>query len=287
MHDVRPETLLQAVARHRSRLFGDLPAPRRLEQLALLLAQLAALGIGAWRGQASVEWPVDSSLVRRLRIRSGSTGRTPRTTEPDVRGVERALVERARRAGLAQHLGELELLARLQHHGAATRLLDCTRNAYVALWFACREQLAVPGLLIGFRLREHAVHLNTEMLAWSMDKLLEHGERRPLWWQPRELSPRIAAQQAVLVFSTADEQPWGSVRLGGRSPLHLGDADHPGFGEVPGVAMIAVTPELKRTLNVAWDDTFGFGEETLFPDFDGFAAAHGVGRAIPPDFPIG
>ena len=34
---------------------------------------------------------------------------------------------------------ELELLADLQHHGAATCLLDFTRGALIALWFACEK----------------------------------------------------------------------------------------------------------------------------------------------------
>jgi hypothetical protein len=66
--------------------------------------------------------------------------------------VEKALIERARAAGLGSGLGELELLARLRHHGAATRLLDCSRNAFVALWFACRWEPDQDGVLIGFEL---------------------------------------------------------------------------------------------------------------------------------------
>ena len=38
-----------------------------------------------------------------------------------------------------KQLDDLELLADLQHHGAATCLIDFTRNALIALWFACKR----------------------------------------------------------------------------------------------------------------------------------------------------
>ena len=57
-----------------------------------------------------------------------------------------ALVEPARRHGFASNngvtLGDLEILAKLQHLGAATCLLDFTRNALVGLWMACNAENA-------------------------------------------------------------------------------------------------------------------------------------------------
>ena len=39
-----------------------------------------------------------------------------------------------------QRLSDLELLAELQHYGAATCLIDFTYNAQVALWMACQQR---------------------------------------------------------------------------------------------------------------------------------------------------
>jgi hypothetical protein len=252
-------------------LYGRLLAPEQPAQLFTLFKQLAILQIGAWRGHADSSWLIDPSLVRRCKLwEEESFGPPLDVNEETVRAVEADLVERARSVGIGIDSSELELLARLQHHGAATRLLDCTRSAFVALWFACREEPERDGLLIGFRLDEHAAKLSTDMLSWDLDRLLEHGEGKPLWWQPRELSPRIPAQQSVFVFGPVVEERWGSIRLG------EGDIDVGDTGNVPGTALMLVSKELKSYLNSVWSSLFGFTPESLFPDLDGFASAHAV-----------
>lgn len=101
------------------------------------------------------------------------------------------------------------MLARLQHHGAATRLLDCTRNAFVALWSAGRWEPERDGVLLGFELVDNAVHLDTELLTHGIDELLAMAAGRLLWWQPRSLSPRISARQAAFVFGETVDERWG------------------------------------------------------------------------------
>ena len=260
-------------------VYGTCLAPAYPSQLLIALGQLANLPIGAWRGQASVDWSLDPSLVRRCRQQARGAGSAP--TEAGLRAAEKALIERARAAGLGTDLGELELLARLQHHGAATRLLDCSRNAFVALWFACRWEPDKDGVLIGFELGENAVHLDTSMLHHGIDDLLAMASGRLLWWQPRGLSPRISAQQAVFVFGQVVDEPWGSIRLGTGS-VSLGDA-----GAIPGAALIFVSAKLKAALNGIWAPLLGFSEESLFPDFDGFALAHSVDKPFPSGFITG
>jgi FRG domain len=258
-------------------VYGSCLAPAYPSQLLIALGQLASLPIGAWRGQASIDWGVDPSLVRRFR-RQNKDQLGSALDEPSIRAVEKALVERASAAGVGGDLGELELLARLQHHGAATRLLDCSRNAFVALWFACRWEPGRDGVLIGFELGENAVNLSTEMLQHGIDDLLAMASGRLLWWQPRSLSPRISAQQAVFVFGEVVDEPWGSIRLG-KGAVSLGD-----IGAVPGAALIFVSAKLKAALNGIWGPLLGFSEESLFPDFDGFALAHGVDKPFPAEF---
>lgn len=42
------------------------------------------------------------------------------------------------------------LLAKLQHYGIMTRMLDLTRNAFVALYFACKNKLETDGEVLAF-----------------------------------------------------------------------------------------------------------------------------------------
>jgi hypothetical protein len=238
-------------------VYGSCLAPEYPSQLLIALGHLASLPIGAWRGQASIEWSPDPSLVRRYRLHPES-GPGPAPTEPGVRVMERALIERARAAGLGEELG--------------------SRNAFVALWFACRWEPGQDGVLIGFELGQNAVHLDTEMLGHGLDDLLAMASGRLLWWQPRGLSPRISAQQAVFVFGQTIDEPWGSIRLG------TGGASLGGAGPIPGAALIFVSARLKAAMNEIWWPLLGFSEESLFPDFDGFALAHGVDKPFPADF---
>ncbi len=39
------------------------------------------------------------------------------------------------------HLNALRICAELQYYGAATALIDFTRNLLVALWFACQNEI--------------------------------------------------------------------------------------------------------------------------------------------------
>lgn len=277
----RIRRLLSEIPEVENELYGKLLAPKDPAQMLTLLGVLASLQIGAWRGQGNLDWTIDSALARRYRGRRAWLGPRYKLSEKNLRAVEKTLVERTRAAALADGMGELELLARLQHHGAATRLLDCSRSAFVALWFACESELEADGLLIGFRLEEHAIHLTTEKLEQSIDTLNDEANGKLSWWQPRGLSPRISAQQAVFVFGPVVDEPWGSIRLGS------GEVDVGDTGNVPGAALVLVTKQLKASFNEAWRELFGFSRESLFPDFDGFAQAHGVAEEFPYDFPLG
>jgi hypothetical protein len=261
-------------------LYGKVLAPRSPDQLMLVLGQLAAVGVGAWRGHADATWKLDSSLARRWQRHRAYLGPAYPLDEARLRRLETEVIEAARRAGFLEPVADLELLARLQHHGAATRLLDCTRNAFVALWFACRELTDDAGVLVGFRLSEdRALQLSSAMLHDDLEALLAIANGRLLWWRPRTLSPRIAAQQAVFVFSETVEKPWGSVNLTGKTDIG-------GVGDIPGLVTLLVSSELKASLNGGWEEIFGYTEESLFPDFDGFAQSHSIANPFPVGFPL-
>ena len=73
-------------------------------------------------------------------------GRLGMTAE-EIAKQERLMLRQAREVGAdnAQHLGDWEILARLRHHGAATRLIDFTTDPLVALWFLCEDNSVLAG----------------------------------------------------------------------------------------------------------------------------------------------
>jgi hypothetical protein len=57
-----------------------------------------------------------------------------------------------------------------------------------------------------------------------------------------------------------------------------------GTGVIPGAALIFVSAKPKEALNGILGPLLGFSEESLSPDFDAFALAHGVDKPFPAEF---
>lgn len=97
-----------------------------------------------YRGQESAIWPLRSSAARRLYKSEVFAEGQPIDIDTLVRYHEENLLKPAslrgwRRDFDGRSLGDLELLAKLRHYGAAVVLLDFTTRFDVALWFACQE----------------------------------------------------------------------------------------------------------------------------------------------------
>ena len=97
----------------------------------------------AFRGQANGAWKLHSSATRRLIREYGCD-----VLEDDLKFSEmyanyhvseltRPALENGHGLEDGNQISHLELLAKLQHLGAATGLIDFTWNPLVALWFAC------------------------------------------------------------------------------------------------------------------------------------------------------
>ncbi len=222
--DVYPGGPVARVRRVHHDLFGLLLAPETPSDFSTLVGWVAqAWGNVGWRGQASLCWTIDSSLTRRVKMGRGWVLGSGEPLDRVVREAEARLLGRARLAGHDEHgsrrLSDLEMSAVLQHQGAATRLLDWTFNAYIALWFACRGRAHQDdwGLLMGLDAASAKVIRNAEERDRPMSELLADLDAEKTFglWRPAALSPRIPAQQGFFVFSAVVDEVWGSVRFKG------------------------------------------------------------------------
>lgn len=240
-------------------LFGVVPEPNNLTEILQLISSHAGdrRNIYLWRGQANIAWPIHSSAYRRLSI-------DRKVTEIAMQSYEKYLLDCATHEGYrcenGNELSDFELLAKLQHHGAATRLIDCSRNVLVALWFCCSSELDKTGLLFGI----HCNYLGggeCEPESRKYDEIFYGLEKfnHPQTWQPPVVSKRIAAQSAQFLFSTVSDSPRGSLAIEDKYEC---------------VISIAIKPSLKSQLLEYLEGTFDIRHLTLFPDIDGFGYAH-------------
>jgi hypothetical protein len=244
------------VKRFNSPIFGEILMPASFAEL-IDAAQVPVDGqnfnVRIWRGQADVSWPLHSGAYRRLARVGGASTRT-------LGIYERGLLDTATHRGLRVHEGkalcDLELLARLQHHGAATRLVDATRSCLVALYFACDGVPDKIGLLAGFHtsfLGGMEGRLQLDSYEEVMDSIEEH--QYPQTWEPPVVTPRIAAQHSQFLYSSVSDDMRGSLWV----------------GQEPGALLaFAISPALKVAALQILSDTFDIRYSTLFPDLQGF-----------------
>ena len=224
----------------------------------------------AFRGQEDEKWCLESSAERRLK-QSGNQGR--RLDQLFIEYHKNLLSKCKlknydRREGKPLH--ELELLADLRHHGAATCLIDFTRNALVALWFAC-EKSEADGKVFVVNTADKQTFLEIapdDIEGKSIEKILRFQTRgkgqatepqdketfeatpsRPnFWhWTPAHLNERITAQHSLFLFGLSSS------------------------GEPKEQETILIKSENKAQMRQKLKEIHDIHEESLFPDFVGFA----------------
>ena len=202
-----------------------------------------------YRGLADAAWEVEASGYRRIR----ESYQTP-PPPPVFQNYIKQLLESAQLRRFQERQGksytDLELLADLQHYGAATCLIDFTTNALVALWVACEDRPQQPaGKVVAMATEDtdRFAIVTSQHLKQPIDTFLGQSK---LWkWEPSHLSTRIVAQQSVFVFGTGtiDDTYYESIEIDGGS---------------------------KGTIREALQERFGLTEQHLFSDFPGFALSH-------------
>lgn len=289
-----------------SDLWGGIWAPETLPELMHVLAESVgrAEEMGGWRGQPNIDWRIDSSGLRRVHtfgpltepeedseriglpanlseLEEDSSEMASAQLESDLREYEEWLLNEARLVGHGFHSGralsDLELLAVTQHYGAATRLIDLSRNAFVALYFACAENADDYGLLIGFDTEITGRVASEADLLKPMGQLLDESSGYTMTWEPRHLFERMRVQQSFFLFSKVYWSRWGSIALTG--PPKDQDDEIDADAQGGDLTLIAIPPALKAEgIQLQQHALFGYDGKSLFPDLEGFARFNSVNR---------
>ncbi len=210
-----------------------------------------------FRGVSSEEHEIEASTYRRLE-KENEKKKKKKKDPIQLLNINKELLENARKLGHNQRNGrqlhDLELLAELQHYGAATCLIDFSRNTLIALWFACKK--SDGNKRKGNNGKVSAIHyddisvfktVNTktaeEDIAYFFKQ--EKDKDYPLYlWQPKHQNNRVIAQHSMFIFG------------GTKIPI-----------DKECIIQANDKPEILNAL----EKLFNISEETMFPDFDGFA----------------
>ncbi|WP_263560116.1 FRG domain-containing protein [Paenibacillus polymyxa] len=254
---------------YQSGIFGEIPEPETIMELMEIIASEHSeenkLNVRFWRGQSNILWPIDSGAYRKLKL-SGKYSFI-KDYENRIKYHEGHLLKQARFKGYGEEIGktlsDAELLAKLQHHGAATRFVDFSKNVLVSLWFCVQTNPEKTGLLLG---------IHTDYIGGGSEGVFEETSYEdlvdglskfdhPLFVETPVVSKRIAAQHGVFLYSDYSMNPIGSLKL---SP------------EKNRTLCIAISPKLKIIARKLLTEVFDIRAITLFPDLDGFALANSV-----------
>jgi len=258
--------------------FGECKMPENFGELLELINQNDTKEINEpylptriWRGQADIEWKVNSAAYRRIEnenktwqeLEGNSEDELYLVSEHQIIEYEKKLLNQATHKGFRANgielLSDFELLSKLQHHGASTRLLDFSRNALVALWFCTQDLQQKNGCLIG---------VNYDMLSGyesrkienSYDEIIKSIGEEAIVYEPPQITNRITAQNAQFIFGKVVNRNYGSIDLGN-------------------VIFIVISPKLKIEVQHILKSSFGFELNYMFPDIDGFGKSNAVNQS--------
>ena len=270
-----------------------------LQKLDELIGSEASEGNYAYRGQENAKWGVESGALRRL-------GNPNLPKEDFIIYHENELLEPARMDGHGvedgRELEDLELLAKLQHHGAATCLIDFTRNFFVAMWFACQphKEGAKDGKIFILDTSDENKFLSLKK------KYLKKEVRRLLRFQ---IHDEVASSKETTIPSSPEDMNEEDKKAAFPKETLISEIPEPSwwhwsphdlnnrilkqdsvfvFGQLEInkdtlLQEIKIPKEKKKEI-LKELERLGITERTLFKDLSGFAESHGHNKLLPLEY---
>ncbi len=215
-----------------------------------------------YRGQADAKWIVDCSAVRRLRADHNFAIDSTLIGHALVGYLDDLLNKASQYVGKCPELPggctDLEVLAQLQHQGAATGLIDFTLEPLVSLWFACSGYPTEDGAVYvlsrsDVQETDEAEVRENGVLKYFYGAGTKDWDDPPYLWCPGAMYGRPASQESVFILGVPFL--WPAL-----------------------LNKIVIDKNFKQPLLEELRIAHGIAEEKLFPDLSGYAHANSVSK---------
>ena len=234
------------------------------------IQQAGALDGWAFRGEVSAQWPLVTSLTRRLQNYCPDRTLWPLRESRALRIFRRKAHNYLSDSSALND--DLRCLALMQHHGASTRLLDFTKSPYVAAFFALENAVADAAVyaLNTPRLWSAAPRFDATLTRERIDPRIAGnyqryflGNDQPVIWfgEPSEMDRRLVAQSGLFVMPGQLDRPLADI---------LDDYEQSESLLIKYVLPLALRAEAMEALY-----RMNVTSATLFPDLEGLAMASG------------
>ena len=226
-----------------------------------------------FRGLSDKDYKLESGAYRRiknsLRVTRYMEGYTQAISNSNVGNyIAVNLIEEVKKRQWHRHDGraleDLEILAHLQHQGAATPLMDWSRSFAVALWFACEENKDErnedkDGRVVMMNILANSDKTITAITSENRDLDYDNlNEDKVYYFEPASTLERIVSQSSVFLFSKTE-------------PLALD------------IKEVFIPHDKKKKLKEEIFLFFNTNEASLFNDFVGFATRNKHSDKLTPD----
>ena len=228
-----------------------------------------------FRGVSNTEYLIEASTYRRLKGENGKSNNNEDRNPQRMLDINKEMIKDA---NLHRHrwkneepLSDLNLLSELQHLGAATCLIDFTKNPLVALWMACRKSSRrakdgtahgkVYAVDTGSRSKFKSVEIK-EAQKKDLDYFFKYHKEEGYQlyqWQPNYQNSRMLAQQSIFLF---------------------------GWDEIKPSAECIIVENHKQEIRDFLKKSAGITGDILFPDFEGFASQRAENKPYEYDIDI-
>jgi len=249
-----------------------------LDEYIKITNRLIDSGCFTYRGQCCSLWGLEPGIIRRIKKTYNGIGKVAESILLFSLFLD-STIDLLKSARLSKHFKQeecdLNILALLQHYGAATPLLDFTNDPLVALYFACQPYeengIKSDGKVFSINYPDQIRSLDSPMRPVSdpskinIESDLFPEIHRGIWyWNTPDdlLCKRNEKQQSVFVFG------WG---------LHL---EYYKNNLIKELKTNIISADSKKDILKKLEEEHDISEQTLFPDIHGFAQSYSHDKII-------